>query len=113
MWSFKVDKARELGQKIYSKIVDKSKSFKYNPNKKSPKGYDQYFLSHHVYNEIKNNSTIHDSYLCKRYPNSKPWPTQRKGDCFVGRVGKCNETGAFKICPKECRPVDHLEWTSC
>ncbi|RMZ93791.1 hypothetical protein BpHYR1_019801, partial [Brachionus plicatilis] len=80
MWSFKVDKARDLGRKIYEKINDKKISSQFNPNKTSRKGYDQYFLSDHVYNEIKDNSTIHDSYLCQRYPKSRPWPTQRKGD---------------------------------
>lgn len=110
MWGFKIDKARELGKKIFSKIVDKRLSALYNPKKKSPKGYDQYFLS---YIEIKNNSTIHDSFLCKSYPNSKPWPTKREGDCFVGRVGKCNITGKFKICPKECRSAEHFDWESC
>ena len=113
MWGFKVNKARELGHMIYKKIVDKNIAFKYNPNGKSPKGYDQYFLSKHVYNEIKKNSIIHDSFLCKIYLNSMPWPTRRKGDCFVGRVGKCNESGIFKICPKECRPANHLDWSSC
>lgn len=113
MWSFKVNKARDLGRKIFNKIIDKQISLKYNPNGNSRKGFDQYFLSDHVYKEIKNNSTIHDSYLCKKYPKSKPWPTKRIGDCFVGRVGKCNQTGIFKKCPEKCRPINHSDWISC
>lgn len=113
MWSFKVDKARDIGKRIYKKIVDRSISSKFNPNRNSRKGYDQLFLSHHVYNEIKDNSTIHDSYLCLKYPKSKPWPTKRKGDCFVGRVGQCNESATFKVCPNECRPKDHIDWINC
>ncbi|RNA36727.1 hypothetical protein BpHYR1_050669 [Brachionus plicatilis] len=110
MWSFKTSKDRNLGKEIFEDIINKNSSTKFKPRGISVKGYDQHFLSKHVYPRIKDKSTIHDSYLCKKYPKSKPWPTQRKGNCFVGRVGRCNETGVFKPCPKECRPHDHLDW---
>ncbi|RNA04087.1 hypothetical protein BpHYR1_024455, partial [Brachionus plicatilis] len=113
MWSFRVEKARVLGKLIYEKMVDKNISSKFNFNGKNPKGFDQIFLSKHVYKMIENNSTIHDSYLCEKYPKSKPWPTQRNGNCFVGRVGRCNETSTFKSCPKKCRPENHLDWEAC
>lgn len=113
MWGFKVEKARKIGQKIFKLFRDKRLMGKFNRNGKSPKGSDQEFLSKYVYNEIKDDSIVHDSFLCKNYQNSEPWPTQRKGNCFVGRVGKFNESGLYFKCPFECRPEQSKNWESC
>ena len=113
MWGFKNSQNRTLAKDIYKLIVDKRLGQEFNPTGQSPKGYDQSFLSNHVYKSIKQNSIIHDSFLCTSYQDSQPFPTKRKGDCFVGQVGTCNETGHFYECPKECRPKDHLDWNSC
>ncbi|CAF0866460.1 unnamed protein product [Brachionus calyciflorus] len=114
MWGLKTNQDRKLSNEVYNIIIDKKLSQKYNPGGKSSRGHDQYFLSHHVYDKINLKSTVHDSYLCKKYPNSKPFPTERKGDCFVGRVGWCNETNInFFECPNECRPPNHQDWKSC
>lgn len=77
------------------------------------KGYDQYFLTDHVYQKIFRKSTIHDSFLCNQYQNSKPFPSKRVGNCFVGISGFCNVTGFIIKCPKECRPPEHLDWETC
>ncbi|CAF0866477.1 unnamed protein product [Brachionus calyciflorus] len=114
MWSFKNFKDRKLAKEIYDLVIDKNLSVKYKPNGNSRKGYDQHFLSHHVYHRINMKSTVHDSYLCKRYPNSRPFPSKRIGDCFVGRTGFCNESRVdYGRCPKECRPPNHLDWENC
>ena len=113
MWGFKNSKSPELATEIYNEIIDKTIGAKYKPNGYSKKGFDQYFLSDFVYKRIKDKSTIHDSYLCRRYQDSKPFPSRRVGDCFVGRVGWCNETVVMKECPKECRPLDHQDWETC
>ncbi|CAF1000518.1 unnamed protein product [Brachionus calyciflorus] len=113
MWGFKSILNRAKANEIYNLIINKNLSRNYNPNGRSTKGYDQFFLSDHVYPKIKLNSTIHDSYLCKHYPNSRPFPTKRIGNCFVGGVGWCNEKKNFTICPNQCRPSNHQDWETC
>ncbi|CAF0859647.1 unnamed protein product [Brachionus calyciflorus] len=113
MWSFKNIKNRTLGKEIFKLIIDENIARKYNGNGKSPKGSDQYFLKDHVYKLINNFSTIHDSFLCKTFSDSKPFPSQRIGDCFIGKVGACNETNSFRTCPIDCRPKNHPEWETC
>ena len=79
------------------------------------KHFDQRMLRKHVYPLIKNNSTIHDSYLCKIYKDSVGFPSKRIGSCFIGGVSQnttCeNENG--KKCPVECRPIDHKDLINC
>jgi len=38
---------------------------------------DLYFLEEHVWPDIKYKQIAHDSYCCDRFPNTKPFPTQR------------------------------------
>ena len=37
-----------------------------------------------IYNDLKDYSLQHDSYLCKRFPLSVPYPTRREGGFFLG-----------------------------
>ena len=115
MWGLYTDKNRSLTEKIYQLVVNKMIANIYkNPGHKWS---DQFFLRDNVYLIIKNNSIIHDSYLCSFYKDSIPFPTQRKGDCFVGQIagqiGTCNENASFLNCPIECRPKGNLEWITC
>ena len=45
---------------------------------------------------------------------TKGFPTQRKNEPnnFVASVVSENHT-LWEICPEECRPKDHLDWTHC
>lgn len=113
MWGFKRHLDPEKANLIFSLITDKEMSKKFNPNSNSPKGFDQTFLSTVVYEIISNKWLEHDSYLCSFFTNSKPFPTKRIGNCFVGGIGSCNETALFYTCPKECRPKNHLNWIFC
>lgn len=61
---------------------------------------------------IKDKSIIHDSHFCKNL-GGEPYPTQRKGNCFIAFIGACNTSASFFDCPIECRPKDHLNWTKC
>ncbi|RNA07108.1 hypothetical protein BpHYR1_028042 [Brachionus plicatilis] len=113
MWGLKTHLDR-LGSKfIFNQIVDKIFSKKFNPNSKSPKGYDQVFLATSVYDYIIYSSLEHDSYLCNFFPTSKPFPTRRIGNCFVGCIGSCNQSAVFYPCPRECRPKNHSNWIYC
>lgn len=113
MWGLKVKKARKFGKELYEKIIDKNVTSKYNPKLAHTRGYDQDFLADYAYEKLRSESIIHDSFLCNNFSDSKPWPTKRIGDCFVGIIGKCNPNKKFKICPNSCRPINHLDWTSC
>ncbi|CAF0712424.1 unnamed protein product [Brachionus calyciflorus] len=113
MWGFKSALDRTKSNDVFNLIIDRNLTIAYNPGGISKKGYDQFFLTDHVYNRIKTTATIHDSFLCTRYPNTKAFPTKRVGNCFVGGVGWCDPNRNFTICPRECRPGDHQDWESC
>jgi hypothetical protein len=112
MWGFYNERNRTLANRILNLILDKNISVRYNSNDKSPKGADQHFLTSHVYGLIKVDSVIHDSYLCQNY-GGQPFPTKRKGNCFIGNPFDCNITASFFKCPPQCRPKAHLDWESC
>ena len=113
MWGFRGLMNRKMADMMFVKMIDRDVSIKYNKIK-NIKGHDQYFLGHHVYPLVKINSTIHDSFLCKMYNDSTPFPTQRKGGCFVGQSGP-GDCYPDKIaeCPVECRPKSHQDWIHC
>ena len=115
MWGLQILKDRNLASQIAAKIFDPRIAKQYNKeiNKKDK---DQEFLRNKVYNMIKTSSLIHDSYCCKLYRDSEPFPTQRKGRCFIGGSGNqfnCENNSTFTPCPLECRPKDHTNWIYC
>ena len=69
--------------------------------------YQRALLTKHVWKTFggPEGCLQHDSYLCKAFPGSVPWPTQRPmTPCnFVGCVFKQNVTLTEK-CPLQCRP---------
>ena len=121
MWGFNVSIDRPKSNFIFNKIVDKELSKKYNKNLKSPKGFDQFFLTDHVYPIIVRDSITHDSYSCKTFNFSSPFPTKRIGTCFVGAamhntdlcLKPSSEQLTYYKCPMDCRPSNHLDWNQC
>jgi hypothetical protein len=115
MWGFFSKADRQLANHIFNLIINKNISRNYNKNKKSPKGFDQIFLSHHVYPLVRNNVLSHDSYLCGNYEkSSSPFPSRRMGNCFVGNPSECNPiNGISPECPIKCRPKNHTDWKYC
>ena len=77
-------------------------------------GADQNLLTKYVWPWVKNQAVSHDSYLCKKYPNTRPFPTRRpKGpNNFVASVVYENYS-LTQECPKECRPKHHQDWLTC
>ena len=116
MWSFYNSKDRLFADTVFKEIIKVSTSEKYN-SKKNQKGRDQIFLSDFLYNKVRSRALIHDSYLCMHYHDSVPFPTRRKGACFIGRSGHSHnnncENMSMPACPRECRPKDHQDWISC
>jgi hypothetical protein len=116
MFDFNNERDRNLANHLFALMIDRRVSEVFNANCDSPKNNDQQFLSDYVYPLVVENSLIHDSYLCRSFPGSSPWPTRRLGDCFVGSTGECNESTTlldYFVCPKKCRPKKHPEWVTC
>lgn len=112
MWGLNKRIDENQAKEIIKLILDKNDAIKYNKN--SQKGLDQNFLTDKVYHLIKDKSITHDSYLCKKYKHSEPFPTRRIDGLFVGindKYGKLE--GPNYECPIECRPNNHLTWINC
>ena len=113
MWRFYNEPNRDLAKKNFKKIAGK-----YLKNGiKTKRGPDQFFLNDHVYPLIKSQSIIHDSYCCVHYGDSKPFPTERVGSCFIGSVDTKESCAENKRLlpegPMVCRPTEHKDWTRC
>jgi hypothetical protein len=106
MWGFKTAQNRQLTTKIYDFFTN---------------NFDQYFLTDQVWPIAVNDKTAHDSYTCKHFANSKPFPTKRlNSDCFVGYQDWCDDkleskatNSSLPKCPLECRSLDHQDWEYC
>lgn len=114
MWGFYNARNRKLANHILDLIIHKNTSRIYNNNGGSPKYFDQYFLAQYVSPLIYSNSIMHDSYLCHIW-GGKPFPTKRKGDCFIGSPNACSEShyNPFFDCSILCRPPNHPDWIQC
>ena len=85
---------------------------KRSTTKEAIKGDDQVMLQKYLWPELKKDVIQHDSYLCKNYPGSIPYPSQRSAINEV--IGGSREMGLRPpVCPKECRPRNHLDWLYC
>ena len=116
MWGFSRSKNRKLADEISNKILNRKNSIIYNKKSESLEGLDQTFLGKKIYPLIKDKSIIHDSYLCKHYKDGTPFPSQLKGNCFIGRIGTCDDQNGilpYGECPIECRPKNHTNWIYC
>eukprot|EP01135_Chromosphaera_perkinsii_P005342 Nk52_evm23s343 gene=Nk52_evmTU23s343 len=76
---------------------------------------DQTFLKEHIWPVAqKRGYTAHDSYRCKKYPNSKPFPTRRTSLAhFVGKAVPGLYPPLTEPCPWACRPANHKDWLFC
>ena len=71
-------------------------------------------ISRYVWPWIEKVSMAHDAYSCTDFPNTRPFPTQRKQDInnHVGSV--TSEANILQTeCPAQCRPKGHLDWIYC
>ena len=60
------------------------------------------------------NSICHDAYSCSNFPNTSPFPTERKLETnnYVGAISAYGDI-LNVICPTQCRPEKHPEWKLC
>ncbi len=118
MWGAKSHMNRELMKSIFDQMLNRTIAEHYKNGKTFYAGGDQEFLKKVVWPDAKQNSTIHDSYHCKKY-GGVGFPSKRlKPNCFIACVGECcnmkvNDTMHFPPCPVECRPAEHKDWEYC
>ena len=78
---------------------------------------DQVLLSSLVWPVVKEDTMVHDSYLCTQIKGGhiEPFPTKRiNGKAnFVGSVPGLSHSLDTVPCPLECRPRDHQNWDTC
>lgn len=83
---------------------------------------DENVTSHQQHASAARSSTVpssnelvsHDSYTCGNFPESRPWPSRRRGREFVGTPSLLfPDVRLDEKCPWECRPGDHKDWLYC
>lgn len=114
-WGIYNERNRNRSRKIYQVLTDRSIAGSYHKEGQNMiKGRDQDFLGQHVYPIIANDVIAHDSYLCRSF-GGQPFPTKRKGNCYVCNAGPCDPVnGVYEHkCPMQCRHKDHLDWDYC
>jgi len=77
-------------------------------------GWDQIALRRYVWPWAKKITFAHDSYTCRKFSYTHPFPTQRLTGIgnYVGSVISLNATVRNK-CPYKCRPKEHKDWSYC
>lgn len=92
----------------------------YSRPKSEIRSQDQLLLKEVVWPYARTNVLNHASFTCKsrlrEHGPAVPFPTQREGDKYCGwgtyKVGPARKV-AKAVCPEECRPKDHQDWTRC
>ncbi|XP_064097040.1 uncharacterized protein LOC135208606 isoform X2 [Macrobrachium nipponense] len=77
---------------------------------------DQSTLKSRLWPLARGNATVHDSYNCRRFPGSQPFPSQRVNFTFVGQRTYrkwYRKERTFLQCPWRCRPRQHPDWVYC
>ena len=71
-------------------------------------------LNRYVWPWSKTDAVSHDSYLCQKYPDTRPFPTERKKEPnnFVAAI-VTEKVLLWDECPENCRPKNHLDWLHC
>ena len=108
MWCYRTTK-NLIRSAQYLELMLKNAG-KRNRTSEAKKGDDQFMLQRYLWPKVKNDAIQHDSYLCKSYPGSIPYPSQRSSIKEV--IGGGGDAAASE-CPKNCRPKDHTDWLYC
>ena len=77
-------------------------------------GPDQGFLKRYIWPWGKWSALSHDSYSCKQFPRTSPFPTRRKEgeNNFIAAVVEAKDV-LRQECPVGCRPPHHQDWLRC
>jgi len=114
-WAAKVDKQRKSLMDSFKKLF--KDGLAYIPREKGG-GYDQIALMRYFWPWGKKVALSHDSYTCRKFSHTAPFPTQRLPGIgnFIGSVIALNQTVGFdnsNFCPEKCRPKNHQDWIYC
>lgn len=87
------------------------------------KGMDQTALAHVVAPFVGNDCLVHDSYLCMQnyitgsqpvaFPSKRIDPQTNSEQNLPNFIGNTGSEQLNQVCPVECRPADHKDWTYC
>ena len=108
MWCYRATNNLNKSAQILELIL--KNGGKRSSKSEAKKGDDQFMLQKYLWPKLKNDVIQHDSYLCKLFPGSIPYPSQRSS---VHEVVGATEGNTVPECPKECRPKDHIDWLHC
>ena len=108
MWCYRATNNRSSATQILKLIL--KNAGKRSSTLEAKKGDDQFMLQRYLRPKLKNDVIQHDSYLCKYFPGSIPYPSQRLS---VYEIVGATEGNKVPECPKECRPKDHVDWLYC
>ena len=116
MWTANVTSSimRDLWKGSFIGILNDNLAYvtRQDKNRNIVKGPDQKILAGYIWPWAQHVSLSHDSYHCRGYKSSQPFPTQRiiEPNNFAGAIYFRNVT--LKVeCPIECRK--HKEWKYC
>ncbi|KAK3872242.1 hypothetical protein Pcinc_022669 [Petrolisthes cinctipes] len=117
MWGARWDlDPSHVHDRVHELTIMRNLMFRY-AWKRFKHGLDQHILKAVLWPAMLGRVKSHDSYCCKYFPNTSPWPTQRSHGFFVGSVryrkNKENSYVVPKTCPVRCRPPQHRDWIYC
>ena len=99
MWGIKL--TPDIRSKVEKSFMDMFNSSIFYKSHKL-KGPDQDVIGKFIWPWAKNFAMGHDSYSCKRYAKSRPFPTQRKDE-------NCNFVGCIFEAPLEGKYVSYYK----
>lgn len=108
MWCIKIWQQRTRARHYLENILNRGKNYKART--------DQPVLDKVIfYNSFFSRDFLqHDSYFCKRFSDSVPFPTKRQDAMeFVGCPNHVCDWKGVRQCPIKCRPKEHLDWEYC
>merc|ERR1719402_1454359 len=103
LWGAKVNQLRKDLVKAFKNIFADGVSYY---TKENGFGYDQHLLTRYIWSWAKKTAMAHDSYTCKKFSRTFPFPTRRKEGVvgnYAGSVIAINAT-VDDECPEKCRP---------
>jgi len=109
-WAAKVTDTRNRFRKSFSELFKNGLAY----IDRFKGGWDQVALHRYVWPWARKMALIHDSYTCKKFSYTHPFPTKRtKGvGNYVGSVLSLNASIDAE-CPEKCRPKEHKDWLYC
>ncbi|KAL7642846.1 UNVERIFIED_CONTAM: hypothetical protein RMT77_006134 [Armadillidium vulgare] len=103
-------KMNDTNRKELEKLRDKM--FKLGKGK-TDKERDQTLLKKIFWPKFKKDFLAHDSYHCRKYKGSLPFPSKRDGRMIATHRFHGKVDSVWSQCPIYCRPKNHRDWKYC